>query len=201
MNRYYLHLTIFNKSAIINSLQQDVNKNIICFYADFNVINLFYKKNIFLHENIILYPDSTAVSAALFILFRTTIKTFVSTDLQLEILSYANKLKKKIFFFGDKEDVLIDLKKNVIENYPNLRVVGLQSGYDYSTENLLEIINKTKPDILFVGLGVGRQETWIIKNLTKLNVPLILSVGGWFRYLAGIKKRAPKIISNNLSFL
>jgi N-acetylglucosaminyldiphosphoundecaprenol N-acetyl-beta-D-mannosaminyltransferase len=50
------------------------------------------------------------------------------------------------------------------------------------------------PDILFVGLGVGRQENWIIENFTKLNVPLIMSVGGWFRYLAGTRKRAPKFL-------
>ncbi len=194
MNSYALYLTVFDKSAIINSLRQDIKKNIICLYADFNVINLFYKKNISLDKRIILYPDSTAVVTALFILFRSKIKYSVSTDLQLEILRLANMLKKKVFFFGDKKDILFLLKVNLKMQLPNLAIVGLVDGYNYSTEEVLKKINDAKPDILFVGLGVGRQEPWILENLSKIDIPYIISVGGWFGYLADTRKRAPKAL-------
>jgi len=194
MNSYALYLTVFDKSAIINSLRQDIKKNIICLYADFNVINHLYKNNISLDKKIILYPDSNGVGKALFFLFRNRVKYLVSTDLQLEILRLANMLKKKVFFFGDEKSILLDLKNNVIKNYQNLEIVGFQNGFDYSSADVLNNIKKTKPDILFVGLGVGRQEDWIIENFAKLDIPLILSVGGWFRYLAGTRKRAPKVL-------
>ncbi len=162
-------------------------------YADFNVINFLYDNKLKVPQNMILYPDSIAVNVILKIMDYKISRRIVSTDLQDEILMKANRFKLRVFFFGDKMTVLNNLQIKVEHKYPDLIIAGLHSGYNFNTESVINKVNASKPDILFVGLGVGRQEPWIIDNAEKLNVSLILSVGGWFNFLAGTKKRAPLI--------
>ena len=168
-----------------------INKKIL--YADFNVLNYFYENNINIPDSISLYPDSTAVNMILRLKKVRLSSKLVSTDLQAEILLKANQQKLKVFFFGDKLSVLGKLKEKISTDFPKLIPVGFNKGYGYDTDCVVNRINKAKPDILFVGLGVGRQEPWILENANKLDVPFIMTVGGWFNFLAGTKKRAPVI--------
>jgi N-acetylglucosaminyldiphosphoundecaprenol N-acetyl-beta-D-mannosaminyltransferase len=53
------------------------------------------------------------------------------------------------------------------------------------------MINDAKPDVLWVGLGLPKQERWIFDHLTRVQVPLIIGVGAAFKFLAGTVQRAP----------
>ena len=99
-----------------------------------------------------------------------------------------------VYFFGDSETVLEKLSNNIKSNFPNTNITGFANGYYYSTDEIIKKINSSNPAIVFVGLGVARQEKWICTNHEKLNAKLILSVGGWFQYLAKSKKRAPFVM-------
>jgi len=62
-------------------------------------------------------------------------------------------------------------------------------------ELTLSKINATKPDILFVAFGMGKQEKWIVENLGKLpSVKIAMGVGGAFDYISGKVKRAPLLM-------
>jgi N-acetylglucosaminyldiphosphoundecaprenol N-acetyl-beta-D-mannosaminyltransferase len=58
------------------------------------------------------------------------------------------------------------------------------------------MINEAKPDILFVGLGAGRQERWLKNNLARLNVKIGMAIGGSLDVLSGRKNRAPKWVQS-----
>jgi N-acetylglucosaminyldiphosphoundecaprenol N-acetyl-beta-D-mannosaminyltransferase len=58
------------------------------------------------------------------------------------------------------------------------------------------MINNAKPDILWVGLGLPKQENWIYKNKEKLNMPVVIGVGAAFKFLSGVIKRAPKWVGD-----
>lgn len=171
-----------------------VDRKHIILYGDFNVLNFLYENNIMLRKDIILYPDSSTVYFCTKFLAGKKLRKHISTDIQKELLDASNILSKKLFFFGDSNEVLNNLGLNIQNQYRNVKIVGCSEGYRYSSIEVIEKINEVKPDILFVGLGIGLQEKWIIENYQKVNVPLIISVGGWFQYLAGNKKRAPKIL-------
>ena len=173
-------------------LETDKQSRIL--YCDFNVLNYFFSTRIKLPKDIVLYPDSTAVYLVIKYLYRKNIKKMVSTDIQYQMLDVANQNSLKIFFFGDYEDVLNKLRVNLKRKYENIIIVGTQNGYNFDESQVLDRINSLKPDILFVGLGVGGQEEWICKNYQKINAKLAISVGGWFQYLAHKKKRSPKLI-------
>ncbi len=162
-------------------------------YADFNVLNYFYENNFKPNElsNFYFYPDSTAVFFYIKYILKNNCKKIISTDLQTDLLFELNIIKSKIYLFGDSNSILQQAIKNVNEKHSNINVAGYCNGYKFDTRKLIDEINENQTDILFVGLGVGRQEKWIIENYKKLNVKVILSVGGWFQYLSKNKKRAP----------
>ena len=49
-------------------------------------------------------------------------------------------------------------------------------------------------DLLFVAYGAPKQEKWIAKNLPKIPVKVAMGVGGAFDFIAGKRKRAPKLL-------
>lgn len=56
----------------------------------------------------------------------------------------------------------------------------------------IQQINQSKPDILFVAFGMGKQEKWIYENLSKMpSVKITMGVGGSFDFISGKIKRAP----------
>jgi N-acetylglucosaminyldiphosphoundecaprenol N-acetyl-beta-D-mannosaminyltransferase len=66
---------------------------------------------------------------------------------------------------------------------------------DDFNDTIVEKINASGAEIVFVGLGAPKQEFWIVKNVAKLkNVKLIAGVGGSIDFLAGKQIRAPKIL-------
>lgn len=56
--------------------------------------------------------------------------------------------------------------------------VFLAGGQPGGPEPDIKAINRARPEILFVGLGHGRQEKWIVKNLPRLKVKVAMGVGG-----------------------
>lgn len=55
----------------------------------------------------------------------------------------------------------------------------------------IQAINKIKPELLFVALGMGKQEKWIVKNLAKLNVKVVMGIGGALDQIVKPWLRAP----------
>jgi N-acetylglucosaminyldiphosphoundecaprenol N-acetyl-beta-D-mannosaminyltransferase len=98
------------------------------------------------------------------------------------------------FFLGSKENVIIQAVKNIQKEYPALNISGYNNGYFSADEEpgIIEKINKSKANILFVGMGFPLQEKFIIKNIDKINPNLIWNVGGLFDILSGYKPRAPR---------
>lgn len=59
-------------------------------------------------------------------------------------------------------------------------------------QKVLDSINESKAEILFVAFGMGKQEKWIYENLSKLpNITVVMGVGGSFDFISGKIKRAP----------
>jgi N-acetylglucosaminyldiphosphoundecaprenol N-acetyl-beta-D-mannosaminyltransferase len=59
-------------------------------------------------------------------------------------------------------------------------------------EEMVAIINATRPDIVWVGLGLVKQEAWIEKHRNRINVPWMIGVGAAFDYHSGAVPWAPE---------
>jgi len=59
---------------------------------------------------------------------------------------------------------------------------------------IVALINDSRPDVLWVGLGLPKQERWIHEHLDRLRVPVIVGVGAAFGFASGRVSRAPEWI-------
>lgn len=193
----------FNK-IIYNNLKN--NKKMFIVTANPETLMMSEKdmelNNLLNDKNTILVPDGIGVVKALKILNYDVKERIAGIDISNTLLEYGNKLKKSIYLFGAKQDV-IDSMKDVINNkYSNLEVVGSSNGYVSDRDEVFDEIKKLKPDIILVALGIPMQEKLIYKHLKDFDKGIFVGVGGSFDVISGHKKRAPKIfIKLNLEWL
>lgn len=119
------------------------------------------------------------------------------TDLMQEICKEGQNTDLKVFLLGAGEGIADKTKKKLIQKYPNLNIVGTYAGSPKTEDEkfIIDKINDSKANVLFVAFGAPKQEIWISKNLKKLNaVKVAMGIGGAFDFIAGEKKRAPKIM-------
>ena len=118
------------------------------------------------------------------------------TDFMVELCGWAEGKNLSIYLLGAGPEIAKRTGKNLHIILPKLEVVGAEFGGvmdDWDNRVILEHINASKPDIIFVALGHGKQEKWIYDNLEKLSsVKIAMGVGGAFDFISGRVKRAPE---------
>lgn len=137
-------------------------------------------------------------------IYGARIKSRISgADFMEEICNTAQKNNKSIYLLGGRGEVASKTGDILKRKYPDLMVKGahegLKNAYDRGEENekLLNKINDSSPDILFVAFGHPKQEFWIEDNLSFLpSVRIAMGVGGSFDYISGKVKRAPLFLRN-----
>ncbi|HOU03663.1 MAG TPA: WecB/TagA/CpsF family glycosyltransferase [Bacteroidales bacterium] len=115
-------------------------------------------------------------------------------DLAEDILAMADRERMSVFLFGAQEDILSLCRKNIEDKYPNIVIAGSRNGYYRPEEekNIFELINKAKPDILFLGMSSPKKELFFESYRHKLEAKYILGVGGYFDIISGQIRRAPR---------
>ena len=138
-------------------------------------------------------PDGISMVVVSKILGRPLKERVSGIDLMLKIVEMSAKYGYKIFLLGSAPGIADEAAAKLIESYPGINIVGTQDGYFKPGDDLkiIEKIKNTKPDILFVGLGAGRQERWLNHHLKALNVAVSMVIGGSLDVISGRKKRAP----------
>jgi N-acetylglucosaminyldiphosphoundecaprenol N-acetyl-beta-D-mannosaminyltransferase len=116
----------------------------------------------------------------------------------MELAKKAAENGKSIFLLGGKEGVAQKAGEELLIKFPTLKIVGSESGYFDKTgeENarIIDLINKSGADILYVCLGAPMQEKWIFDNRSILTSPkLMVCLGGSLDIYSGEAKRAPEI--------
>ena len=99
------------------------------------------------------------------------------------------------YFYGSKEETLELLDQKLKKNYPGINIAGMYSPpfrplTEEEDKAVIERINETKPDFVWIGLGAPKQEKWMAAHQGKID-GLMLGVGAGFDYYAENIKRAP----------
>lgn len=129
-------------------------------------------------------------------LYKNKIKERVTGyDLSLALLNYIKDTDFTVYFFGSAVKVAERAKANMEAEFKGLNVVGYHDGIDFEkkSQEIIDDINTKRPDMVFVGLGMINQETWIYKNAKHLNTKLLIGFGGVLDHFAGDINRAPTI--------
>ncbi len=192
-----IKLKSISYKEILESIQlsvQNQNQIAIC-YANVNSINISVIKdnikNLFSEFNIV-HADGFGVFLGSRILYgKNGLSHRLSgSDLYERLIIDSKKFNYKLFFLGDRNETLNQIKIK----HPQLNVVGTQNGFEFDSTSVISNITQNDPDILIVGLGTPKQEEWIVQNKQELKVSVIISVGDGIKVFSGTKRRGLKII-------
>lgn len=118
-----------------------------------------------------------------------------TTDLFHDVAAVAQKRDARIFLLGATNAVMAEAARRARALHPGLNIVGQSGGYfrqPDDEERIIDTINAAQPDILFLGLGVPREQEFALRHRDRLTgVGLIKTSGGLFDFLSGAKARAP----------
>ena len=108
-----------------------------------------------------------------------------------------NRKGGKCMFMGSSEKVLALVKKRASVDYPNITVEIYSPPYkpefsDEDNRSIINAINATDPDLLWIGMTAPKQEKWTYSHWSELNIHChVGTIGAVFDFFAGTAKRAP----------
>lgn len=108
----------------------------------------------------------------------------------------------RVFFLGSTEEALSLIRERMAVDYPRVQVVGTYSPPykpEYSEAEIgamVDAVNATRPDVLWVGMTAPKQELWIHRVRDRLDVRFAAAIGAVFDFYAGQVKRSPLIFQS-----
>ena len=115
-------------------------------------------------------------------------------DLMTRLLEAGARHGLRVYFLGARREVVSALADRCARDFPGLVVAGWRDGYFTPSDHpaIVEEIRSAAPHLLFVGMPSPFKETWCEFHRERLDVPVIIGVGGSFDVLAGFIRRAPR---------
>lgn len=101
------------------------------------------------------------------------------------------------FFMGSSEKVLSLIRQRAATDYPNIKVETYSPPYkpEFSDEDnaaIIHAINYSNPDLLWIGMTAPKQEKWIYRYWSELQIHCHAgTIGAVFDFYAGTLRRAP----------
>ncbi|MFT4089236.1 MAG: WecB/TagA/CpsF family glycosyltransferase [Asticcacaulis sp.] len=101
----------------------------------------------------------------------------------------------RVYHLGGAPEHAEPARSAILARHPEVQLEARNGYFDMNgpdNQAVLADIAAKKPDVLLVGMGMPRQETWILNNLGQLPDCAILPVGGAFDYEAGATYTPPR---------
>ncbi len=148
-----------------------------------------------LNGSAVTFPDGAPVASALRRKGNARARRVAGPDFMERILQKTAGGPTRHFFYGSTQHTLGELVRAVRAKYPGIDIAGSFSptfeDLSEAEENeITDIINKDRPDIIWVGLGAPKQEIFMASHEDRFD-GVMIGVGAAFDFIAGTKKRAP----------
>ncbi|MFM7407342.1 MAG: WecB/TagA/CpsF family glycosyltransferase [Cuspidothrix sp.] len=187
---------------LIDCLQQGQGTHVVTLNAE---MTMQAERNLALAKVIknaeLVIPDGAGVVLYLQYLLGQDIQRCPGIELAEKLLETVAKkqISASIFLYGGAPGIAATAADLWKQKLPTLKMLGTHSGYHSPEEEqqLLQTLTELQPQIIFVGLGVPRQELWIAKHRHLCPHSTWVGVGGSFDIWSGTKTRAPHWLANN----
>jgi N-acetylglucosaminyldiphosphoundecaprenol N-acetyl-beta-D-mannosaminyltransferase len=142
-------------------------------------------------------PDGQPLVWAINALGYSLAKRVYGPELMARACARAAHGGRRFYLYGGRnQGALVQLALNLRQRYPGVRIVG---GYSpphrpLSAEEQDAVageINNTRADVVWVGIGVPKQEKWMAQMRPRLEASLLIGVGAAFDFHAGLVPQAP----------
>jgi N-acetylglucosaminyldiphosphoundecaprenol N-acetyl-beta-D-mannosaminyltransferase len=152
-------------------------------------------RQLFLDADLI-HADGMPIVLASRLLSRNPLPERVATtDLFHDVAKLAQSSGTTFYMLGGTNAIIELAVRRVRALYPALTIVGHGDGY-FSRDQELEVIdkiNRTQPDVLWLGMGAPAEQQFAMRNRDRLRrVGIVKTAGGLFDFLSGRARRAPK---------
>ena len=123
-------------------------------------------------------------------------------DLMARACARAARNGQRFYLYGGRNPgALVQLTLNLRTRFPGLRIVGGYSPPHRALTPAEEVsvvreINASGADVVWVGIGVPKQEKWMAALRDRLDAPVLIGVGAAFDFHAGLVPQAPAILQD-----
>jgi N-acetylglucosaminyldiphosphoundecaprenol N-acetyl-beta-D-mannosaminyltransferase len=145
----------------------------------------------------LVVPDGQPLVWALRAFGRRLPDRVYGPDLMLRHCERAAERGTRIFLYGGRnQGALVQLTLNLRRRFPGLRVVGgisppFRDLDDAELDDIATEINRSAADVVWVGIGVPKQEKWMAAMRNRIHAPVLVGVGAAFDFHAGLVPQAP----------
>ena len=190
--------------ALFERIEKAIHNNELCVVANHNLHSIYlYHHN---DEMRRFYQNADAIVVdGMSIIFLSRLQglplnrhhRLTWTDQLRPLISLAADRGWRVFFLGSMPGVG-DQAGNVLRSSsPQLQYQSRHGYFDArqdSDENrqIIESINAFRPHILLVGMGMPRQEKWLLENIGQLDCNVACNVGACMDFVAGSKPLPPR---------
>lgn len=196
-----VHIAAINMDWLLQYLDKnlkDLSGDYICVTNVHTTVTAYENKEYLKVQNggLMAIPDGGPLSSVGRKRGYQSMKRTTGPGLMGEIFKISVEKGYRHYFYGSTKETLKLLKSCLENQYPGIQIVGMYSPPFRSltkveNDSIIEQINQTDPDFVWVGLGAPKQEVWMAEHQGKVK-GLMLGVGAGFDYFAGKLQRAPK---------
>jgi N-acetylglucosaminyldiphosphoundecaprenol N-acetyl-beta-D-mannosaminyltransferase len=151
-----------------------------------------------LEQASLLVPDGQPLVWAINALGHRLTGRVYGPELMARACARAIESGHRFYLYGGRnQGALVQLALNLRQRYPGVKIVG---GYspphrpltDEERAAVAAEINHTRADVVWVGIGVPKQEKWMAQMRALLEAPVLVGVGAAFDFHAGLVPQAPE---------
>jgi N-acetylglucosaminyldiphosphoundecaprenol N-acetyl-beta-D-mannosaminyltransferase len=147
------------------------------------------------------FPDGAPVAWLMRRFGARRARRIAGPDLMPLVIEAGQEAGIRHFLFGSTPEVLERLQRRLVERYPTAIIAGAISPpfrelSDEENGRIAEEIVASGADVVWVGLGLPKQDEWLNRSAALFAPAVGLGVGAAFDFLAGTKPRAPKWVQD-----
>lgn len=120
------------------------------------------------------------------------VERITGVDLMEYLCAYAQALSLRVFLYGSSREHNEQAQQALKAKFPFLQIVGSMDGY--ADDGVIDAINQSRANIVFVAKGTPAQEYWIAQHKNEVCANVFLGVGGALDIWSNALRRAPKWI-------
>lgn len=195
--------------TVLDAIQQatEQRQRLVLAYANIHAINLTFNQpdvhHFFSRFADIVFCDGYGVMLGAWLMGQRLSYRFTPPDWIDDLCALCVQQNLSLYLVGAEDGVAASAAANLQQRYPALQVAGTHHGYfDKAPDHpqnraVVDEINAANADILIVGFGMPAQEVWLLDNHAALNPTVFIPVGAMLDYVAGARRRGPKLLTDN----
>lgn len=145
----------------------------------------------------LVLPDGVGIILGVRLLRYEHCGRVTGPTLMLKLCDDGRQAGYRHFFYGGREGVAEEMASNLTQRFSGLTVAGtyappFRTLTPEEDAQVVERINGSRPDIVWVGLGAPKQEKWMAAHLGRIEATAMIGVGAAFDFHSGHAKWAPR---------